>query len=246
MAKVRHLDKAPIVEAIIEVRLDPNPDLNIEMLKAFHGEIRKEFPTAEERRLLEGKLSFDPKTIVQTSAQSVVGFSYKSEDGLNVAQFMLNSFVFSRLKPYPEWDTFYAAAKSVWEKYWTFTGKKFRIVRVGTRFINLLETPPGKIQMRKLFPTFPLAPVGNLVLSGGQVRLLVKNPVEDYTAIIGQALKPGSGGKNAAIAIDIDVFQERDFGLDAESAWDAVGRLKKFKNELFFNTVADSILKQYE
>lgn len=65
-------------------------------------------------------------------------------------------------------------------------------------------------------------------------RVALHEPLIDAEAIITQALEPIIKSDFASIILDIDVFKNKPDGIEEKSAWEALEKLRYFKNKVFF------------
>ncbi len=66
-------------------------------------------------------------------------------------------------------------------------------------------------------------------------------------AHIAQALEAGATGKQAAAILDIDAFMQREFANMGDPAIkQTFGRLREFKNRIFFNSLPEQTLRRFE
>src|SRR2546427_401238 len=108
MARERHLTKAPITEALIDIRVKlPADKQDLKLIKTFAQEVQKQFPGQfpDEKELRDIQMMFEvgppPR---QKTESSHVGYRYDSKDGKRVIQTKLGGFTFSWLKPYENWE----------------------------------------------------------------------------------------------------------------------------------------------
>ena len=105
MAEVRHLNKAPITEAIIDFRVKLPSEFEVEAFLKLKKTIGDRFPKFEERKLFSSQIGFKKGKPQPPSAEyhGIQGYFFRPEDEKNVAQFRIDGFTFSRLKPYTNW-----------------------------------------------------------------------------------------------------------------------------------------------
>lgn len=60
MARVRHLSRAPITEALFDLRVALPEDFPVERLMQLRDRIGEKYPTVEEQRFFTAKLTFQP------------------------------------------------------------------------------------------------------------------------------------------------------------------------------------------
>ena len=103
MTSRRHYPKAPITEALIDIRARLPESVRLSDLEALHEMIREDYPEKLDRNLAEGR--FEVGTHVSASArQRRLGFLFKSADEKQVFQARLDGFTMSRLAPYERWE----------------------------------------------------------------------------------------------------------------------------------------------
>ncbi len=101
MASPRHFDHAPITEAIIDLQVKLPKDFEVEQLATLKDKLRDRYPKVEEHRLIRGTFELKAgKPTSQSADLGLRGFFFRSGDPVNVAQFRIDGFTFSRLRPY--------------------------------------------------------------------------------------------------------------------------------------------------
>src|SRR5437588_4716967 len=114
----RHYSRAPIAEAIIDLKVVLPEGFSVDKLKNIHSSISDNFPTIEPFYKGVGALFYQPGAPfkVDTSEQQI-GLWFRSEDNLQTFEATLEGFSFNRLAPYESWEEFSSDAKNLWEKY---------------------------------------------------------------------------------------------------------------------------------
>ena len=101
MAIVRHLRKVPITEAIIDIRVNPLPDVTARTFDQLRTVLVDSYPLVHEPPNSRGTLKIEAGKIVASTTEVVSqGLHFKAADSLTVAQFRSNGFTLNRLKPY--------------------------------------------------------------------------------------------------------------------------------------------------
>jgi uncharacterized protein (TIGR04255 family) len=220
MAVQRHLTRAPITEALIDIRINLPQEIDIARLKTIHASISKEYPQVKERVKGEFKFKLVEKS-VETTPVSVYGFQYISSDGKQVVQARLDGFTFSRLKPYEIWENLRKEAYRLWEIYASLFSPE-RITRVALRYINCLEIPLlPSIEFKDYLVTPPEVPKElPQVINSFLTRVVIPIPSLGATAIIIQAFEGTSDPSIIPIILDIDVFREAQFNANGKDAWE--------------------------
>jgi uncharacterized protein (TIGR04255 family) len=95
-----HLSKAPITEAVIEIRGRASTPWDEETIRAKLKDEIPEYPNHKSGRAqkLELNPQKDPKFAIQDLGW--LGLMFTSTDGKNIAKFHIDTFSLSRLQPY--------------------------------------------------------------------------------------------------------------------------------------------------
>jgi len=142
MAKERHLSRAPIVEAVFDVRAKTLTGFDVEKFSEAHGEVAAEYPQKEAMNQFEFGVRHRPgKTPEQHFTElGDLGYRFTSEDKLQIVQFRSDGFTFSRLAPYTKWDHVFQEASRLWKIYERITPLE-EATRIAVRYINRLPFP---------------------------------------------------------------------------------------------------------
>ena len=130
-----HLARAPIVEAVIHWQARAKREWQPDQIEK---ELRARLPDYPDSKMLrdyrfEAKLETDGWA--QSQSESWSGLGRTHSDQPYVAQFKRDGFIFSRLAPYENWETFSAEALRLW-KVFVELAVPSEIERLGVRFIN--------------------------------------------------------------------------------------------------------------
>lgn len=110
----KHYSRAPLTEAIIDIKVVLPGEVTIDTLADIYSLINDRFPRREVIHL--GSVVLQPDATIPINAtQQVNGFFFRSEDGLKIFQVTLNSFTFNRLAPYTSWEELRDDAKYLWK-----------------------------------------------------------------------------------------------------------------------------------
>lgn len=245
MATIRYLKNAPIKEALIDIRVKLPPNIKLQELDSLHSLITKDYPKRDERRRIEAK--FDVETgIVTKTVFSRDGFLHRSSDGINVVQFRLDGFTFSRLQPYQRWENLNEEARRLWGLYQEHI-KPEAITRVALRYINHITIP---LQIRDLIDYFTTPPTVPeklpQKLASFLTRIVLPEPSIGATAIITQSYEFQGNTQVATIILDIDVFKDVTITVDNQKIWEIIASLREFKNKIFFESVTEKTLGLFE
>lgn len=238
-----NLPRAPIVEGLIDLRVERLQIAALDILKGCADELAADFPAREELRHFMGQFSFSPEGASSFAAQSPapMGLILRSADGKWVAQFRLDGFTLSRLEPYTSWDELTKRAKDLWSKYAAATQPQ-KIVRVAARFINRIPLPQGESFDKTFITTFNVAATLPQAVAGFLLRVVIPFESEAAMAIVTQALPENSQD----CIFDLDAFAMPPGGFSESEAWSKLEQLRSVKNRLFFRSLTQDALGKFQ
>lgn len=248
MAEIRHLAKAPIVEALIDLRVKLPSSFEPGKLLDLKGCLNEAFPKIEERQQLEHKFGLlHGKPIPpQTELKGLQGLLFRSEDGLDVVQCRIDGFTYSRLTPYLDWETLRDRARKYWKIYCETVAPE-SVIRIAVRYINRIQPPVPFTDYSNYFTTSLPVPSGrSRVVHGFLTRVLIEDPERQLSAIVIQNLEPSIDPNPVSIILDIDVFKTQEYGMDDEGIWSILEVLHNVKNELFFDSITEEAVRLFE
>jgi uncharacterized protein (TIGR04255 family) len=230
-------ERAPITEALIDIRVELPPSTTAKTLEALHGRVKERYPTKTERVYVAGQ--FSSGVGVGAIAQRILmGFAFGTEDGKQVFQARLDGFTFSRLRPYGNWIELRDEGRRLWEIY-RGAVNLLKITRVAVRYINQIDIPIPAIDYKDYFRTTPeVSPDLPQGLSGFFMQLSF--PQIDFGGMLiltQMAVPPPSPGTNSVI-LDIDVFRE-GVEIHSDEVWGLFEKLRERKNEFFEGCLTD-------
>lgn len=252
-----HLRNAPIREAMIDIRVSLPPEVTVEALKGLHGAIKDDYPESKERRRWEGLIEMkDAGTRVESKALGVDGYVFRSADGKQVAQFRLDGFTFSRLRPYQTWEDLRNEAQRLWRIF--AQGVKIAFVqRVAVRYIDVIELNIGD-PLPKYLKKPPEPPERFLSTPGSSPELfqatasflqrqLVYDPISEVHAYLTLALEAApSGASKGQMILDSDVFKTFEVTPTEPEIWKLLEQLRVHKNQVFFGILTEEAWRQYQ
>ena len=237
-----HLPKAPIVEAVLDLRVVLFTEWNESSLLNQLEERLPDYPKRE--AMQETEIQFSPKTEPHVVKDSVhVGLKCQSEDSFNVVQFNKDSFVFSRLKPYENWGKFSQEALRLWEIYCELL-EPTEIGRIGLRFINRLAIKQGqKIELADYYKRPPLPIEGlNWPLSGYLHQDVLQVPGTLYSVNVIKTVQRTQ--QEAGLLLDIDVFMQKSLNYGEVRISKYMDEMRWVKNKVFFSSSTKKALEE--
>lgn len=243
---------APIVEAVIDLRVVQPEDLSVGDLQELVQENVQKYPTvAEEYRYQgEGYVEQAGAPMRQEAEHWHNGFRCVSEDERRVFNIRLDGFSFSMLAPYEGWERFSGEARRLWQAYRSLTGAT-SVTRIAVRYINRIDISlregEGKASLEDYIRVHPELP-SDFPPDGGPMSMYflqvqVPQPDIDSMLVINSTPQPTASEQVVSITLDFDLFrQQLEEPWEAENdkgIWGFLESLHKRKNEVFEASITD-------
>jgi uncharacterized protein (TIGR04255 family) len=247
MARQRHLARAPIVEAIFDIRVsraqgfDP---LSLQDLARREGD---RYPVVEEQRAFLAQLEVAPGRPPTAGTQDLGldGFLLRAADALTLAQFRGDGFSFNRLRPYTAWEELLPEFERLWGVY-REGSRPETITRVAVRFINRLVLPLHMATFREYLTAPPMVPdEAPQAVTAFLSRVTVADPERGLSAHIVQAMEPAPGQSTVGVILDIDAFSQREH-IPADEVLPTFQQLRDLKNNVFFGSITEQTAEMYQ
>jgi uncharacterized protein (TIGR04255 family) len=241
-----HLSKAPITEAIIEIRGRASVPWNEDTICA---ELKRRLPDYPKHRSgrakkIQWNLQKEPNVAVENLGWK--GIRFTSTDEKQIATFNIDSFALSRLQPYEDWKRFTREAKRLWEIH-TKVAHPIEIQRLGVRFINRIELSREKIEIRDYFNGFsPAVPEILLDINSFLHHDVLSVPGYPYMVNIIKTIQPQSPNQGSALILDIDAYTQEPFEPNSNAIDQKLLFLHWLKNKIFFSIITPQIREQYK
>lgn len=245
-----HLSAAPIVEAVIQ--LTCRPELPWEE-PSLRDELRSrlpEFPNFKSQVRFHGEFAIEAGVEVEQTVRSSptwAGIRGESSDGLHIAQFNRDGFVFSRLHPYENWDRLVSEALRLWIVFIDLA-RPTEVNRIGVRFINRISLSASGIRLKEYVRWPPASPDGLTLPVAAFLHQETLNVV-GYPYVINlirtiQPPQPDGGGP--WLILDIDVFTTTPTGLDLRDVQDQLTEMRWLKNKAFFGSLTSEAVERFK
>jgi uncharacterized protein (TIGR04255 family) len=244
--KFPHLAAAPIVEAVIHwhARAQQKWDHD-ELSRELAGRL-PDYPEQKEQHQVlfevDASLDDDAKPTA-TRHGGWLGFRHLSPDKLNIAQFNRDGFVFSRLRPYQDWETFEREARRLWRIFLGLAAPS-EISRLGVRFINRIPIGANNDLGEYLVdpPSRPL----NLPIDGFLYQSTLNVPSHHLSVNIVKTVQGLSlATEEAGLILDIDVFTKRPVSCDEAAMDDVLPKMRWLKNAVFFSLIKPEAIETF-
>ncbi|MFL0161960.1 TIGR04255 family protein [Aquirufa salirivi] len=237
--------KAPIREAVFDIRIDKLNIIDVSELLNIKEAISNDFPIEKKRHNITGMFQFSPDKPIESKTHSdLTGFIFLSEDHSRQLQIRIDGFTLNILKPYENWETHF----NLFLKYWNIYNKQFspnNILRIATRYINKIEIPLPIDDFQEYVLNMP--PIPNcLPQTFANFFMQIQVPCKsDYrNVVITETIEPILNSTLPFI-LDIDVFQELNVNNSVESLTKNFSEIRNIKNEIFENCITEKTRKLF-
>jgi uncharacterized protein (TIGR04255 family) len=242
-----HLSRAAITEAVIEIKARAETEWLAEDVAYVIAQKLEDYPTREERRELTAGFQFEPKQDAMTKLfhkPSFSGFECRSADNLQFVRFLRDSFLFGRLHPYSEWESFSQEALRLFEIHRELANPT-EIHRIGVRFINQLPLEIEGLDFDDYLVAGPREPRGFKVPFGGFFHNdLLAIPGHDYAVKITRTVNPSpQGTTTATLILDIDVFTAKPISANSPTLPVKLAEMRWLKNKAFFGSITEKAIQ---
>jgi uncharacterized protein (TIGR04255 family) len=247
MPAPRHLREAPITEAIIDVRVKARSGFQPREFEKIKPEVSRLFPESEEQT--GGVFTFQlAPTGVQPPVVQDLGFQgyvFRTTDKKLLAQFRADGFTLNRLRPYTSWEELFPIALDLWKLYCSAASPE-GVSRLAVRYINRIVLPSDLGEFSRYLRAAPVVPEElPQTVTAFQSRTTIQDTGRGLAAHVAQAFGTDAESQKTLI-LDIDAFCEGAWAPSDPEIAGIFGRLREFKDLIFFNSLTDETLRQFE
>ncbi len=231
--------RPPIIEAAIEVRFkDPVTMLVVDRLR---DRLLPRFPACE--TVTEFAFDISALSTGPTQVQSNVhSYRMTSSTGTEIVVIGAQTALFSRLAPYPGWDSFRDEARKLWNMHRKIAGVS-GVSRIGMRYVNRLDVPannqPG-IQVEdylRIYSEYPDWEIGKP--SHFSCQMMAAEEGGPFGVVINTASTPSPVPGCLGLLVDIDVSRTQSVFHSERSLREVLEDMRTEKNRLFEIAITD-------
>lgn len=244
---VRHLSQAPIVEALIDIKVDRSAIPPSE-LADLHGRIREDYPVSKPARQWQGLFSVSPDGESVQTRSVHRGFSFTSEGGARVVQARPDGLTLSRVHGYDRWEDLRREAQRLWPEY-VAVAKPNSVTRTAVRYINRIELPLPVEDLSEHFNIFVHLPSEiPQGMSEYFMRAVIPYDEAGVVSVVTLRAEPvGPDDEVVTIVLDIDVSKTvAGFSPGSEEIWRHLEKQRSIKNDMFFSALTENTIRRYE
>jgi uncharacterized protein (TIGR04255 family) len=241
------LGRAPVVEAVVEIRARSGVDWDESAVSERLKARLSEYPVVESHRRVRHEFRMAPGQPAEQSLHDLGwrGLRFESEDKRHVAQFSRDGFLFSRLTPYESWDRFQREALRLWHLH-SEVAQPTEVQRLGLRFVNRITILEEQFRLEDYLETPPNTPRDlDLPLVDFLDRRVMNVPGYPYNAALIQTVQRRQEEEaiGAGLIVDIDVFTTMPFSVSEYAIERRLAEMRWLKNKVFFGSITPKTLE---
>ena len=231
---------APIVEAVLDLRVNFEGEVSPTGLQAFADLWKAETPIIENLNFLSMGIHAQPDlggSLSITQDQHFLGLGLRDLEKKFMVQARQDGFAFINVGEYPGWVKFEAHARVWWDRYMSAFPVK-GVKRAALRYINRIEIPSLNVEPEDYFNVYLKVPSEGCLKDVVGFNIQATFPQNDIqaTALVQQALAQPTKLKHLAIMLDVDLFSDLDRPAD-NTLWDYFSLLRSRKNTIFEDAI---------
>jgi uncharacterized protein (TIGR04255 family) len=234
--------KAPITEAVMDIRVAPRADLDVaEFAPIAAG---SDFGEGVDQFSVTGAIHIGASaTQAITPVKEGMQFATKTID--RIVQAQRGGWGYNKFAPYVSWETFSSEGRHLWRRYCEIARPQ-RIVRVALRYVNRLDLPLPIKDFKDYILTIPeVAPSLPQGLSGFFMQLHIPQADIEAVAVLNLAMVPPVSVGTCSIVLDIDVFKEVSVEQTEDELWAVFEKLREKKNYIFESCITDEMRRTF-
>lgn len=241
-----HLNRAPIREALLDIKVDSRPGITLELLSGFVESVRSQFPDVQPIQTLQTQFDFSgDEPGVRSSSAQIIGSICWNTTKTRAVQARTDGFTVNQVQGYESWEALRSQAEPLWEEYVRLVAP-VAVTRCALRYINRLEMPLNQDLSHWLRTRAEVPPELPQSLDDYFARIVLAFGDDRKAAII-QASEPATGSEHRGLILDIDVFAEKRFApSDNAGVWAEFEQLRTIKNQCFFQSLHPDLVETYK
>lgn len=242
----KHYDRAPVVEAIIDIQTEFDQAPSEEKFVECHEAVADRLPVRAPLQFVQLGFSRAGETAAdwkQSVSESQVGLRLSSDNSNRVLQLQNRGFTYSHMPPYSNWETFSSEAKYLWRIFAEKCGPA-RISRCSTRFINRINIPHGNIDLATYFNLRPSIPDALPEVVTGmfmQLQMPLTKISENAVAVVNLGMTAPEKPDTSSVLLDFDLVNPVRLDSRSEDIWKTLDELRNEKNIFFEACITDNV-----
>ena len=241
-----HLDNAPIVEAVISIKLaEQLPATSLPDLEECSITISNSYPLRDPILAQQVQITIGIGGASNVETPTLLGFFCKEPSSHRVVHLKLDGFGFSELAPYSSWDSFFPAAQKAWAAYQSAVGAS-TIAGWSVRYINKISWPEQEPMEDYLnvHPNLPENRTQDLLGCFIRLQLSITDPSKGVFAQ--QVIRVPSLEQGKTSYVLDHEFSYSALGLTETELWRQIDQSRSTKNRYFQQSLTPKALEMYK
>lgn len=245
----RLLPNAPIVEAVIDLRVRFDREVTISDIEAVAALLGEGY--SQKGFSFNSRVAFsvnqDAAITLQPTKSERLGVRLNSADDKYVAIIAIGGFTLARLAPYQDWSALRDEAMRLWQIYCEAL-RPAQVSRTATRYVNNLRLPLNDGEsFEKYIKKFVEIPESlPQAVAEYVARYVLVDVNTNNQAIVALSYQPPTNQETISVVLDIDAFSMQKIGTGIPDITEKLAGLRDLKNRCFFGTLTDEALKLYQ
>jgi uncharacterized protein (TIGR04255 family) len=237
------LDKAPIIEAVVDIDCDMPPTFTAEDAEeTVAGGYKTDYPILKKKYEITHKVTHKQGEEPQVDAAppKIQALQFLNEDKNQLVQVRNAGFSFNRLAPYKSLDTYLPEIQKTWVLF-AEALTPIQVKRVCLRYINRFSIPlkDGSMQLNDYLKQAPILPdEKTMTVSGFVNQHLIKDQETGNHAKVVLATQH-CDYSNLTLLLDIGVTGCNSGDIQWPFIDEELKALRDLKNRVFFNIITD-------
>jgi uncharacterized protein (TIGR04255 family) len=177
------------------------------------------------------------------------GLMLRNQANTRAVQLRVDGFALSHLQPYSNFEALQDEAMPLWNDYKQMIGIKERVLRVALRYINVIDcnrTLNTWTDLNDYLKNIPPLPKGSGPnLTGFGMEIVSQDPEKGIVTTVRRGLLKNLQTQQHGISVDIEIVKHFSESPSEEVLWSSIKALRPIKNDVFFDVVSESKMKEY-
>lgn len=243
MVDYGHLNNAPIIEAVFDLKIDRKEPITDQMLGSLKEELEPDFSNIEEIKTVGVFHKHNEPSPPQADLEILLGYKLKDPEKKTVLQIRKDGFTYSKLKPYSRWDDVFTETKQYWEKYNTACTPDF-VTRSAIRYINRFIIPGDSNLLKDYLKSPPVIPTGVSQDINKFITQVTSTHDKGIMSNFIQVFEPSADPKKSIVVLDIDIFRKKNISPNSATLWQVFADFRSIRNILFFENLTSEAISR--
>jgi uncharacterized protein (TIGR04255 family) len=240
---------APIVEAVLDVRVRLSSPLSEEVLTELKVREQDRYPGFRRPFQVQFKVERTNPTVEPTAGVSsqANGSAFVSKDELQIFQARPDGFSHNRLAPYLDWATFRSEAARLWGLYREIVQPQ-AIELLGLNYINKIAIPGGTEISDYLRAYIQIPPELPQTLEVHNFQVQMRDSDSEARIAITVAFGALDAERKVPVTLNVQAFKfvnEPALEVAENEIWDTFDHLRDLKNLAFEACITDRVREEF-